>query len=376
MDGWVHSLIVSLSFLFRNGNKQTEPDAREQPPHKTPRLTPAFRFHRHPIAMPTIALTHRAPLYRHVVDGTNDASRRRRRNGCTMLTRRVVVAASKTMTNDDATAPLRVGFVGFGSMAEAMARGFVSSSSSSVSFAAYVGPSGRRASACEALGGRVASDAADATRGADVVILATKPWMIRQSSEEIVSGLDVDRTVVVSVAAGVSSERIESWLEAAGAGRARVVRVMPNTPCAVNAAASGVCKGSRATSDDVAVVVSLMERCGICEVIDEGLIDALVGVSGSGPAYVYQVIEAMADGGVLNGLPRDVAMRLAAQTVMGAGKMVLETGEHPGALKDKVCSPNGTTIRAVAELERRGVRGAFIDACSASTNRSIELGRD
>ena len=294
-----------------------------------------------------------------------------------MLTRRVVVAASKAMTNDDATAPLRVGFVGFGSMAEAMARGFVSSSSSSsVSFAAYVGPSGRRASACEALGGRVASDAADATRGADVIILATKPWMIRQSSEEIVGGLDVDRTVVVSVAAGVSSERIESWLEAAGAERARVVRVMPNTPCAVNAAASGVCKGSRATDDDVAVVVSLMERCGICEVIDEGLIDALVGVSGSGPAYVYQVIEAMADGGVLNGLPRDVAMRLAAQTVMGAGKMVLETGEHPGALKDKVCSPNGTTIRAVAELERRGVRGAFIDACSASTNRSIELGRD
>jgi len=320
--------------------------------------------------MPTIALAHRAP-FRAVVDGTN-ASRRQNES----TTRRVVVAASKTVTNDDATAPLRVGFVGFGSMAEAMARGFVSSSSSSVSFAAYVGPSGRRASACEALGGRVASDAADATSAADVVILATKPWMIRQSSEEIVGGLDVDRTVVVSVAAGVSSERIESWLEAAGAERARVVRVMPNTPCAVNAAASGVCKGSRATDDDLAVVVSLMERCGICEVIDERLIDALVGVSGSGPAYVYQVIEAMADGGVLNGLPRDVAMRLAAQTVMGAGKMVLETGEHPGALKDKVCSPNGTTIRAVAELERRGVRGAFIDACSASTNRSIELGRD
>ena len=266
-------------------------------------------------------------------------------------------------------------------MAEAIARGITSPARGTMDCSqlyAYVGPRGRSSPRTkvweEDLRATTTTDVKALVDACDVIILAVKPHVVEQSCVELKRFIDVDRHLIVSVAAGVSSASIERWL--GSHHHARVVRVMPNTPCAVNEAASGIAAGDNATDTDMALVCDLMLSCGIVEVVPERLMDAVVGVSGSGPAYAFQVIEAMADGGVLNGLSRDVALRLAAQTLLGAAKMVLETGEHPGALKDKVCSPNGTTIRAVAELERRGVRSAFIDAVSASTNRSIELGAE
>ena len=162
--------------------------------------------------------------------------------------------------------------------------------------------------------------------------------------------------------------------------RPRVVRVMPNTPCMVGAAASAACVGDdpadpMLAAADLDGVVRLMRGCGECVVVPERLMDAVTGVSGSGPAYVFQFIEALADGGVAAGLPRADANLLAAQTVMGASKMVLETGSHPGELKDKVCSPGGTTIRGVHELEKGGLRATVMSAVTAAAARSVELGK-
>jgi pyrroline-5-carboxylate reductase len=150
---------------------------------------------------------------------------------------------------------------------------------------------------------------------------------------------------------------------------------MPNTPCLVGASASGYSPGEQATADDAALVDRLLNAVGRAFRVPEALLDAVTGLSGSGPAFVYVLIEALSDGGVRVGLPRDVALALAAQTVFGAAKMVLETGLHPGALKDMVASPGGTTIAGLHALERAAVRGALMDAVEAATRRSAELGR-
>ncbi len=176
-------------------------------------------------------------------------------------------------------------------------------------------------------------------------------------------------TVVVSIAAGVTLATLK---EAAGA-EARLVRVMPNTPCLVGETAAAMCLGGAADDADADLVQTLFAAVGTIYRVDEKLLSAVTGLSGSGPAYVFVMIEALADGGVRAGLPRDVAQALAAQTVLGSAKMVLETGKHPGALKDMVCSPGGTTIAAVHELERAGVRAAFINAVQAATARADEM---
>ncbi len=148
---------------------------------------------------------------------------------------------------------------------------------------------------------------------------------------------------------------------------------MPNTPALVGAGATAFTLGAGATSEDAATTQSLLEAVGIAHEVPEALLDAVTGLSGSGPAYIYLVIEAMADAGVLNGLPRATAVALAAQTVLGAAKMVLETGQHPASLKDQVTSPKGTTIRGIAALEEKGLRHALIAAVDAATRRSAEL---
>jgi pyrroline-5-carboxylate reductase len=150
---------------------------------------------------------------------------------------------------------------------------------------------------------------------------------------------------------------------------------MPNTPCLVDASASGFTPGEHATADDVTLVQTLLDDVGRAFRVPESLLDAVTGLSGSGPAFVYLMIEALSDGGVRVGLPRDVSTALAAQTVLGAAKMVLETGHHPGALKDMVASPGGTTIAGLHELERAGVRGALMNAVEAATKRAAELGK-
>lgn len=201
----------------------------------------------------------------------------------------------------------------------------------------------------------------------DVLFLCVKPQMARAVLDKLTPALTSQ--LVISIMGGITLEFLEGQLPGA------VIRVMPNTPMFVGCGAAGLVRGSRATKEDLAVAVDLFSAVGRTYVCDERMLDALTAISGCGPAFVYQFIEALADGGVEKGLPRAVAQELAAQTVMGAGKMVLESGKHPGQLKDSVCSPGGGTIAGVKALEQRAFRGAVMDAVDAAYERMIEVGK-
>ena len=201
------------------------------------------------------------------------------------------------------------------------------------------------------------------------VVLAVKPAILQTLFTELEGAIDSSH-LIVSIAAGISLEQLQASL-----GTRRVVRVMPNTPCQIGCGASAISADAGATTADVEWVTKLMESVGIVVQVPDGSMHAITGLSGSGPAYIYLAIEALSDGAVAMGLPRDVATRLAAQTVKGAAEMVLATGEHPGSLKDQVTSPAGTTIEALRVLERAGTRGAFMDAVCASGQKSIQLGQ-
>lgn len=220
------------------------------------------------------------------------------------------------------------------------------------------------------LGIETLTDNAEAARGADVVVLAIKPQVFAAALPEVAAGLRSD-ALVVSIAAGVSIASIERRLPPG----ARVVRTMPNTPALVDAGATAVAAGTHATAADVALVRRIFDSVGLTVALDEKLIDAVTGLSGSGPAYVFVVIEALSDAGVHVGLPRDTAAALAAQTVYGAAKLLIETGEHPGKLKDMVTSPGGTTIAGLRALEAGALRSALMEAVDRATARSRELGR-
>lgn len=265
----------------------------------------------------------------------------------------------------------RIGFVGGGNMAEALVRGLLESGAAKAGSVRVCDPSqARRDRLTERYGVTASDDNAAVAGWAELVVLAVKPQVMKDALESIAAFLSPD-ALVVSIAAGVPIASIEAALPK---GR-RVVRAMPNTAAIVRAGATAIAKGRSATDADLQMARALFEAVGRCVVVPEKLLDAVTGLSGSGPAYVMLVIEALADGGVHAGLPRDVAQTLAAQTVYGAAKLQLETGEHPGVLKDRVTSPGGTTIAGLAELEDHGVRGAFIDAVYAATERSKELGR-
>jgi pyrroline-5-carboxylate reductase len=265
---------------------------------------------------------------------------------------------------------LRIGFLGAGKMATALARGWIA--------AGLVVPSSCRASDpvaaarktfVDVTAGGVTTDNREVVAGSDVLVLAVKPQSMAELLADIRPSL-TDRHLIVSIAAGVTLKQLADGL---GPSR-RLIRVMPNTPCLLGASASGYAPGAAATADDVALVDRLLNVVGTAFRLPEHLLDAVTGLSGSGPAFVYVAIEALSDGGVRVGLPRDVATALAAQTVLGAARMVLETGLHPGVLKDQVASPGGTTIAGLHALERGGFRAALIDAVDAATRRSKELG--
>lgn len=205
---------------------------------------------------------------------------------------------------------------------------------------------------------------------ADWLVLAVKPQMAKTVCPAIRANSRADQPII-SVLAGVSLAQLENDLGKS----APIVRVMPNTPCLVGAAATGYSLSPNVSDEQRLIVEQLFSAVGLAVQVPETLLDAVTGVSGSGPAYGFVMIEALADGGVKAGLPREIAQRLAAQTLLGAAKMVLETGQHPGQLKDAVASPAGTTIAALHELERGGVRAALINAVEASANRAAELGR-
>lgn len=265
---------------------------------------------------------------------------------------------------------LKIGFLGAGKMASALAKGFVS--------AGIVAPDqliasdvyeGARMAFTKDVGANATASNLDVLRFANVLVLAVKPDQVAAVLEEIKPAFTRDHSLI-SIAAGVTLKKMESALPAG----ARVIRVMPNTPALVGAGASGYSIGSAATKEDGALAQKLLNAVGVAFAVKETLLDAVTGLSGSGPAYVFNIIEALSDGGVAAGLPRDIATKLAAQTLFGAAKMVLETGQHPGALKDAVTSPGGTTIEGLHEMEKGGVRGALINAVRAAAEKSKRLG--
>ena len=264
--------------------------------------------------------------------------------------------------------PLAVGFLGAGQMATALAVGWAKAGllDRVSSLASDPHPAAQNKFATATKLTAITSNA-DLMAAADLIVLAVKPQTLDGVLKEV-APLVEPRHLFVSIVAGVTLHRLSVAL----GPTARLVRVMPNTPALVGASATGVAGGSQ---EDAALVEKLFAAVGVAVRVPEPLLDAVTGLSGSGPAYVFVLIEALADGGVRAGLPRDVALKLAAQTVLGSAKMVLETGTHPAALKDAVASPGGTTIAGLHALEQAGFRAGLMNAVVAASTRATELGK-
>ncbi len=266
---------------------------------------------------------------------------------------------------------LKIGFLGAGKMATALTKGFVNAKlvTAKQLLAADPFDAARKHFTTDTDAKTVVANL-DVAKAANVLILATKPDQVAAALAEISSAFTKNH-LLISIAAGVTLAKLEAALPAG----ARVIRVMPNTPALVGAGAAGFALGKNATAADAELAKKLLSAVGIAFQVKENLLDAVTGLSGSGPAYVYQFIEALSDGGVAAGLPRDIATRLAAQTVLGGAKMVLETGQHPSALKDQVTSPGGTTIEGLHELEKGKLRATVMSAVRAATEKSKKLGQ-
>ena len=264
---------------------------------------------------------------------------------------------------------MKLGFIGCGKMATALLRGMLATGA--------VDPAHVCVSDCHfplaqtlaaECGVRAVEKNAEVVAACDALMLCVKPQDVApvlEALQEQMAG-----KLVISIAAGVSLQVLQS----AAGPLARVVRVMPNTPALVQSAASAYALGKSATLGDGILVQALFNSVGFAGEVKEGLLDAVTGLSGSGPAYAFLMIEALADGGVLMGLPRDLALKLAAKTLAGAAEMVLQTGQHPAVLRDAVASPGGTTIAGLAALESGGVRAGLMSAVRSAAVRSKELG--
>ena len=274
----------------------------------------------------------------------------------------------------------KIGFIGTGQMATALASGFINKdlidASNIRGFDVYEASASRFHTVT---GGKLLASAHAVLDECDIVFLGVKPYQMNQLLDDLsqAEGRGARNPnigqgkIFVSIAAGVQMATYMKYL----GNRTSLVRVMPNTPCLVGEAASGYCLSPAISKEDADLIKSLLQTVGLAIEVTENLMDAVTGVSGSGPAYVFMMIEALADGGVKMGLPRDIALRLTAQTFKGAAEMILKTGEHPAVLKDRVTSPGGTTIAGLAALEDEGMRAALINAVETATNRSIELGK-
>lgn len=268
---------------------------------------------------------------------------------------------------------MKLGLIGCGKMGRALLEGALKAG---IVEAQNVYVSSRTTSTRQALADDLGVHAVDSNtelaQNADVIYICTKPNITPLILLELSETPEIfDRVLLISTVAGLSLEKLEQPLP----HHARVIRCMPNTPALIGKGAAAYALGSHATDTDATTACSLLGATGSVIEINESLMDAVTGVSGSGPAYVYTFIEALADGGVLKGLPRQQALELATQTVLGAASMVAETGLHPAILKDMVTSPGGTTIAAVQTLEDQGFRAATIAAVAAASERSVELGR-
>jgi pyrroline-5-carboxylate reductase len=267
----------------------------------------------------------------------------------------------------------RIGFLGAGAMGEALAGGLIAAGVPRERLRAADPDAARRDAVSRALGIATGDDNAAVARESDVIVLAVKPALVPRVLGELRGALGdaLAKPLWISIAAGVAIARIERELPPG----ARVVRAMPNTPALVRAGATAYAANAAATPADRVLTQALFESAGMAwEAPDESLLDAVTGLSGSGPAYVFVFLEALADAGVRVGIPRDVAQRLAIQTVLGSAQLARDTGIHPAQLKDRVTSPGGTTIAGLARLEAAGFRAALLDAVEAATRRSKELG--
>jgi pyrroline-5-carboxylate reductase len=265
----------------------------------------------------------------------------------------------------------KLGFIGVGNMGEALVKGLIASKAAAPS---QILVSARRPERMRELvklyGVRGASNA-EVARDSDVLVLAVKPQILDAVLRGIAQDLARDR-LVISVAAGVPIAAIERRLQPP----MRIVRAMPNTPATVGAGATAIALGEHATDADLATAKTIFDSVGLTVVLDEVQLDAVTGLSGSGPAYIFLIIEALADAGVKVGLSRRSALQLAAQTVFGSAKLLLESGQHPGLLKDGVTSPGGTAIAGLHTLEAGGLRNVLMTAVEVATRRSRELGEE
>ena len=263
-----------------------------------------------------------------------------------------------------------MGFIGAGAMAEAIARGLIKAGLSTEAISAADPDEARRDLFRRELGIPTGDDNRSVAESADILVLAVKPHVVPEVLGDLAGVVKPDQ-LVLSIAAGVTTPTIEEGLQA----KVPVIRVMPNTPCLVGEGAIAIAPGKHAAADHLETASRIFGAVGKVVQLTEDKMDAVTGLSGSGPAYVYMFIEALADGGVRMGLPRQAALTLAAQTVLGAAKMVVETGAHPAELRDRVTTPGGTTIAGIAALEDAGLRSAAIEAVTSATIRSREIGK-
>lgn len=260
-------------------------------------------------------------------------------------------------------------FLGGGNMANALIRGLLRAGTPASRITATVRREERKLALEKAHGVQVGFDNLAAAQAAEVVVLSVKPQAMEKLLTQIAPAIDRHK-LIVSIAAGVPIAAMERHL---GEG-ARIVRSMPNTPCLVGKGATAISGGEHATAEDLTLATQIFDSVGITTVLDENLLDAVTGLSGSGPAYIFLIIEALSDAGVKVGLSRHVALKLAAQTVLGSAQLLLETGEHPGHLKDQVTSPGGTAIAGLHTLEAGGLRTTLMNAVEAATLRAKQLG--
>lgn len=262
----------------------------------------------------------------------------------------------------------KIGFIGGGNMAEAIIKGLLAGALRPDALL-VADPVEKRRNVLSSTYGVLTSDSEATVAGqADIIILAIKPQMAAGVLTDLEPVISTDK-LVISIMAGISTAFIEETLTSG----VRVVRVMPNTAALIQAAATAICPGKEADDNDLAATTAIFSRVGAVVTTTEKLMDAVTGLSGSGPAYVFSFIEALSDAGVKNGLARDVSLKLAVQTVLGAARMVDETGEHPALLREKVTSPGGTTIAGLHTLENGRFHGLVMDAVDSACIRSREL---
>jgi len=265
---------------------------------------------------------------------------------------------------------LKIGFIGAGTMGKAIIKGLINSgfiTKENISASEVTHELANKAE--KEIGIKVFTDNNELVKSSDIIVLSTKPYAVGEVLNDIKNNLTEDK-IIISIAAGISTEFIENAINK----KISVIRVMPNTPALIGEGMTAICRGKYTTKANISFANKLFSKVGRCIEVQEKLINAVTGISGSGPAFVYLIIEALADGGLKLGLPKKTAIELAAQTLIGASKMVLETGKHPSVLKDEVTTPGGTTIAGLAVMEENKIHSALMKTVEETARVSASLG--